>query len=80
MKSGGIGLRVGKSCRGSPFMSQMMWNLLGSSVSMGLILRATGLYHFPANTASRVQSTEAEYVHSVLLQCEAGARGIVVQF
>ena len=36
-------------------MSQMMWNWLGSSVSIGLILRVMGLYFFPAKMASGIQ-------------------------
>ena len=55
MKSGGRGFSRGMSCRGSPLMSQMIQNRLGSSVSMGLILQATGLYFLLAKIASGVR-------------------------
>jgi hypothetical protein len=44
VNSGGRGLRLGRSARGSPMMFQMMWNWDGNVLSTGLIFSATGLY------------------------------------
>ena len=42
------------SKRGSPLISRVMRKRLGSSVSTGRTLRATGLYFLPAKMASGV--------------------------
>ena len=52
VKSSGHRLSFGISCRGLPRTSWIIWKQLGSSVSIGRILRATGLYFFPANIVS----------------------------
>ena len=46
--------RVGISFKGSPLILWAMQNLLGSSVSTGQTLMATGLYFLPAKMASGV--------------------------
>ena len=78
LKSGSRGFRCGKVSSGLPLMSRMMRNRLGSSVSIGLILRATGLYFFPAKMASgvRVSRLKMGMVGLVWLPCRVSEWGI----
>ena len=55
-KGGGLVESDGMSLRGSPLMFWVIRNWLGSSVSTGRTLSATGLYFLPAYMAIGVQT------------------------
>ena len=75
--------RVGMSFSESPLISQVMQNLLGSSVSTGHTLMATSLYFLPTKMASRVrmfcvsgaarQRCSAEQEWSIMMESESNS-------